>query len=401
MFLTAGVNFTLFHTPGETDDQITMWIPKWRVVFPADNIYESFPNLYAIRGSPPRSCISWYQSLDKVRRLRARYMVGSHTRPLVGEDEIFETLTHYRDAIQFVNDQTVRLLNRGLDLEEIVRRVRLPPSLSSHKYLQEFYGRVTWSVRSVYDGHLGWFDGDPVNLSPLTKHDRAARMAKLLDTRCEASLTGVEKLLHEAVRSFKLSEAHFNATGYALNDELQWALEMSSDAFKATSKNTAMYEEAKKVYIMCLKALAVTTINSNARNYYLTYANELNGLVTSISPKFLVNVIESLSMSAIMKLLPMRFAAESCDDGEVMTIVFKFPDVDESHAYTMRHCVLEYNTDPLLFPENPDATVTMSSSVWKELATNKRYVLSAVATGDLIVQGNPLSVKHFMNLIDS
>ena len=122
---------------------------------PADNIYKTFPNLFAIRGTPPRNCEHWFKSLDKVRRLRPKHMVPSHTEPVSGEQEIHDIITHYRDAIQFINDQTCRLLNHGCEVDDIVERVCLPPSLASHPYLQEHYGMVSWSVRSVITGQIG------------------------------------------------------------------------------------------------------------------------------------------------------------------------------------------------------------------------------------------------------
>ena len=41
----AGVELELIHAPGETDDQIIVWYPKQKTLFPADNIYKAFPNL--------------------------------------------------------------------------------------------------------------------------------------------------------------------------------------------------------------------------------------------------------------------------------------------------------------------------------------------------------------------
>lgn len=42
-----------------------------------------------------------------------------------------QTLTDYRDAIQYVHDQTIRLMNKGRIVREIAERVRLPQHLSS------------------------------------------------------------------------------------------------------------------------------------------------------------------------------------------------------------------------------------------------------------------------------
>ena len=55
-------------------------------------------------------------------------------------------------------------------------------------YLQEFYGTVEWAVKSVYTGYVGWFDGDPVHLLPVSDQEYNN---VLLD------LIGKEKLLEK------------------------------------------------------------------------------------------------------------------------------------------------------------------------------------------------------------
>ena len=49
-----GMDLVLYHAPGETNDQIVIWWPSERVLFPADNVYRAFPNLYAVRGTQAR-----------------------------------------------------------------------------------------------------------------------------------------------------------------------------------------------------------------------------------------------------------------------------------------------------------------------------------------------------------
>lgn len=49
-----GMDLVLYHAPGETNDQIIVWWPDEKVLFPADNVYKAFPNLYAIRGTQAR-----------------------------------------------------------------------------------------------------------------------------------------------------------------------------------------------------------------------------------------------------------------------------------------------------------------------------------------------------------
>ena len=93
---------------GETNDHLTVWMPQKRVALVGDLIYRSFPNLYTLRGAPSRDIFQWYHSLDKIRNLNADFLIMSHTKPLIGQHVIYDRLTIYRDAIQFVHDQTVR-----------------------------------------------------------------------------------------------------------------------------------------------------------------------------------------------------------------------------------------------------------------------------------------------------
>ena len=380
MFL--GVEFTLIHTPGETNDQITVWIPEWKVAMSADNIYQAFPNLYAIRGSPPRDCDVWYRSLDVVRHLRAEHLVPSHGNPMTGEDLVFDTITHYRDAIQYIHDQTIRWMNKGLEVDEIVEKVRLPPVLAAHPFLQEFYGKVSWSVRSVFSGQLGWFSGNPVYLNPLSNKKRAEKLVELLDSATVRSdVTGLEKLLTAAKNKLEQVQEAFNLTGTFPNDDVQWALELSTNAMKAAESHPVMLDKAKVVTARCLKLLATSTMNSNARNYYLTYAKELEtGLKVVMSKPALINAIQGSTLDDIMSQFPYRFDAESCDDSEVISVVFKFSDVGQSFAYIMRHCVLEYINNFTLIPKKYDVELTMSSSVWKDVITNRRSAIAAYAT---------------------
>ena len=87
-------------------------MPGSSIVFPGDNIYEAFPAVYTLRGAAFRDAKAWYKSLDFIKSLRPSAMVPSHTRPLSGT-EVDEILTVYRDALQYIHDQTVRWMNKG------------------------------------------------------------------------------------------------------------------------------------------------------------------------------------------------------------------------------------------------------------------------------------------------
>ena len=388
----------MLHTPGETDDQITVWLPEKRVVLPADNIYKSFPNLYAIRGSQTRDANQWVQSLDRVRELKAEYMVPSHTEAVIGEDKIEDILVHYRDGIQYVHDQTVRWLNYALTPDEIIEKVILPPKLSNHEYLQEFYGTVAWSVRGIFETYLGWFDGKPENLYPLSQKDHFQKLARLLESGNTGG-NGNSRLVADAEKSLWRSMENLRDHNLHLTDELQWALELSSGVVAATDPTDPDHKRAKATEIKCLRELASSTSNANSRNYYLTYANELEqGFTAGPSDATLDMAKLQLDVENIMINFRYRLRAEECDDSSVFVVVFAFTDVNRTFSYKLRHCVFESRTDPEEPHPNADATLTLPLMLYRRILRKEAGFLSSYMNGDLKLEGSLLLFKKFIGL---
>ena len=130
-----------------------------------------------------RDTLQWVSALDLMLQLSPDHMVPQHTGPVSGQDNIRQIITAYRDAIQFVHDQTVRYMNKGLSGREIAEIVKLPAHLQEHPYLIEYYGTVEWSVKAVYHGYIGWFSGHPSDLHPLPVREEARKMVELAGGR--------------------------------------------------------------------------------------------------------------------------------------------------------------------------------------------------------------------------
>src|SRR6202167_2729239 len=169
-FTLGGVEFQLFSTPGETPDHLTVWIPAYKAAFIGDNYSgigipepNSFPNLYAIRGTKPRWALDWASSLDKVLALKPDIVLNGHGQPIVGNQEITRLLGRYRDAIRYVHDEVVKGMNSGKDVYTLMQEIKLPASYN----LSESFGKVSWSVRGIYDGYAGWFDMNPATMYEL------------------------------------------------------------------------------------------------------------------------------------------------------------------------------------------------------------------------------------------
>jgi alkyl sulfatase BDS1-like metallo-beta-lactamase superfamily hydrolase len=153
-FSLGDLKFEVFSTPGETYDHLTVWIPKYKAAFVGDNYYGSFPNIYTLRGTKPRWALDYVNSLDKVIALKPEFLLPSHGMPIKGSAEIAKKLTQYRDAILYVHDEVVKGMNAGKDVFTLMREVKLPSNLE----VGEAYGKLSWSIRGIYEGYAGYFD---------------------------------------------------------------------------------------------------------------------------------------------------------------------------------------------------------------------------------------------------
>ena len=203
-FTLGDTKFELSSAPGETYDHLCVWVPKYKAAFVGDNFYDSFPNIYTLRGTQPRWALDYVASLNKILDLQPEILLPSHGTPIVGHQKIVERLTRYRDAIQYVHDATVKGMNDGKDVFTLMREIKLPAELD----VGEAYGKVAWSVRGIYEGYVGWFDRNPASMyaePPTSAEQELVRMAggaQAVGTKAkEMAKSG------DPVRSLRLAEA--------------------------------------------------------------------------------------------------------------------------------------------------------------------------------------------------
>lgn len=240
-----GVNIELVSVPGETDDQIFVWLETDKVLCCGDNYYGCFPNLYAIRGTQYRDIATWIDSLELILSYHPQYVLPGHTQALIGEMQIQEIIGHYKEALEYILLNTLDYMNQGMSESEIVERLQLPDDLRQLSYLGEFYGTVEWSVRSIYQGYLGWFDGNPTHLHPLPDHVFNSKLV---------SLIGQDKLVLEIRKAMDTKQ-------YQL--ALQYCDMLIDSGFSA--------QLLKK---KALLAIAKWETSANGRHYYLSCAKE-------------------------------------------------------------------------------------------------------------------------------
>jgi alkyl sulfatase BDS1-like metallo-beta-lactamase superfamily hydrolase len=174
-FRLGDLTFDCLAMPGETPDMLNVWIPELKALFIGDNYYASFPNMYTLRGTPTRPALNYVESINKVLALKPEIVLPSHGVPIVGAANVQRVLTQYRDAILYVHDATVRGMNEGKSAYALMREIKLPPALE----VGEGYGAISWSVRGIYEGYAGWFDGDPATMYATAPSEAYAELVRL------------------------------------------------------------------------------------------------------------------------------------------------------------------------------------------------------------------------------
>ncbi len=365
----AGVRLELVHAPGETNDQIFVYLPDRDILLCGDNFYHSFPNLYTIRGTPFRSLSQWVESLDRIREMRPAFLIPSHGRPIVGKERIHKVLTDYRDAIQYVHDQTIRGINRGLTPDELVETVKLPPHLAKAPYLQEYYGKVSWSVRAMFSGHLGWFDGNSSTLQPLAPEAQARMMV---------NLAGGEKRLLGYARKLSGSGQH------------QAALQLTDHLLRLDPGSHAV----KSIRIKALTALGEREENANARHYYLTEAVEIrDGFVAREATKVRAETLAAFPLEGFFRLLRVNLDPVASADVDQRAGFF-FADTKETYTVHVRRGVAEIRPRPM---DGLDIEVVLDSNIWKEMLARIRHPATTLLTFDY-KKGNAIALAGFLKL---
>ena len=338
-----GLEIQFFHAPGETDDQLFVWIPKYKALMPGDNIYKAFPNIYTIRGTTYRSFKSWYASLEKMMALEPEILIPSHGTPINGKEEILRVLSNYRDAIKYVHDQMMRNLNSGSSPLEAARKIKLPENLAQDPHLFELYGTIEWSARNLFNGYFGWFDGNPTNLYPFTKEEYGEKLLRLIPEK--QLISELDKALAE--------------------EDSQWALYISDLLIDSGKGNELIL--AKKAE--ALKNLGDSAYNPNAVSFYRsTYAE----LTNSTSDKTFItadsqiepNLLEQLDVLMFLETMAIRLDPSKVA-GIADTKYVKFTDLDEVWKLRLENSVFTYEQVSSMVEHD----IEMSSLTFKSLVT--------------------------------
>jgi len=366
----AGLSIDVTPAPSDADDSVTFWFSTlgcavnnlvWPVLF----------NIFAIRGEEYRDPRIMLNGVDHLLSLNADHLIGAHGMPISGADEILNRVTKYRDSIQFLWDQTVRLTNRGHTSTELAHEIRLPDFYDDDNLTSEFYGVSEHHVRQIRSGLFGWFDGDPANLFPLPREEHANRMIAGFGGR-----ETVRKIAREAIQ----------------NNDLRWACELGSWLNFSTDSETSDRALLSNV----LRLIAQRTTAANIRNWCLTRARDLDGsldLTRFNTHRLNRRQIVSASAERSVHILRVMLDPERAI-GLDANICFNFTGHKKTGLH-IRNCIAK-QTDG----RNANIQVTSTIEIWADILTGVTSLSDAINLGTLKIEGNINNAKSALAVFD-
>lgn len=325
----AGLELNFVYTGGENAAHIVAYASKYKTIFIGDELQgPAAPQLHSPRGTKFRDTDAWVEAIDKIRALEPEHMLPGHGKPEYGKDNVKNILVNYRDAMQFQHDQAIRLINQGKSPDDLANEIVVPDYLTQDPFTVQTYGNVKTIVRSYFTGYVSWFDGNPANLDPLPK---AEEDKKLVD-----AMGGRDKV-------FALAEQ-------ALKDgEIKWSVAMSDKLVRINNSDMP----ARHLKAAGLRHLGYATINSSNRGFYLSGADELDGLldinqVAKAGKQFVTSpgVIVGLPTADLMENMRYKVLPEHVKGTET-AYYFRFKDTGEEFTLNLRNGILEVNEGKL------------------------------------------------------
>jgi alkyl sulfatase BDS1-like metallo-beta-lactamase superfamily hydrolase len=175
----------VFQDVSDTEAPVEMntYFPQFKALWSAEVVTGTIHNIYTLRGAAVRDALNWSKQINEALFYfggEAQVMFASHSWPRWGNDRIQEVLRTQRDAYANLNNQTLHYVNQGVTINEIQNVYKVPQSLEQSWAARSYHGDVQNNVRGVVNRFIGHFDGNPVNLIPLSPQDSAPLYVEMM-----------------------------------------------------------------------------------------------------------------------------------------------------------------------------------------------------------------------------
>ena len=315
-----GVKMVFQNTPGtEAPAEMNTYFPDMKAFWAAENITGTIHNIYTLRGALVRDALEWSKQINIALYLfgqEAEVMFASHSWPRWGNERIQEVMRAQRDAYGHLNNGVLHLANQGVTINQMHNVYEVPKSLQQQWAARSYHGSVEHNSRAVINRYLGYWDGNPTTLIPLSPEDSASLYVEMMGG-AKPIITKGKELYNQG--KYRHAQEILNKLVYA-DPQNQEAKDLLADVFEQIG-----YQQE----------------SPSVRNSYLAAAYELrNGIPGGASPKTSgPDTIRAMTTEMWLDFLGIRLDSKKAEDKQ-FTINLVTPDNDEKFVVEMSNGTL-------------------------------------------------------------
>jgi alkyl sulfatase BDS1-like metallo-beta-lactamase superfamily hydrolase len=361
-----GVRMVFQNTPGtEAPAEMNTWFPDQKVFWAAENITATIHNVYTLRGALVRDALQWSKQINEALYRfgqDAEVLVSSHNWPRWGNERIQQVMRTQRDAYANLNNQVLNLANQGVTINEIHNEYKVPTSLAQQWSARQYHGSEFHNSRAVLNRYLGYWDGNPATLAPLSPADSAPLYVEMMGGATAIISRG--QVLHDA-------------------GQYRLAMEILNKLVYAQPENS----EAKDLLASVFEQLGYQYESASMRNVFLSSAQELrNGAPAVAAPRGTSpSLARAMTTTQWWDAVATRVDS-GLADGTNFTINFSSPDTQQNFIVEMSGGTLS-NIEGYLSGD-ADVTITMDRSDLDTVIMGQETLASQLQAGVGTVTGD-------------
>jgi alkyl sulfatase BDS1-like metallo-beta-lactamase superfamily hydrolase len=316
------------------DDGLSLWLPEFETILTGDTITESHVHviLSTPRHEPRREAQEYVESLTRIGSYDADVLIGGHGDVVEGRDAVRAIVRSDRRSAQYTIDEVMRRIRQNKSGDDVQADFAYPEWFLEGKERGDYYHKLSWIAKGVYNQHMGTFTGGAETLSPVSPAVRSQRIV--------TGVGGVEK----SVAALE--------TAYAA-DDFHWAAELADHIGAVDPAN----ERVRQIKSWSIKAIAFASESANERNYLLTQSMMVDGIITlpmlqgASARRGLPAYYEAADPKVFLHTLGARLNVESARDSDIKFRII-VTDRDADYLVEIDHGVLlasSYGAQPAAF----------------------------------------------------
>ncbi|EOL8877090.1 alkyl/aryl-sulfatase [Enterobacter mori] len=374
-----GLTYDFMMAPGsEAPSEMLWYVEEKKMIEAAEDVTHTLHNTYSLRGAKIRDPLAWSKYINSaIERWgdKAEIIMAQHHWPTWGNDNVVKLMKSQRDMYRYINDQTLRLANKGLTRDEIAANFALPDGLAKSWAGRGYYGSVSHDVKATYVFYLGWFNGNPATLDELPPVDAAKKYVQYMG--------GASAILEKA-------KADYAQGNY------RWVAQVVSQVVFADPSNKA----ARNLEADALEQLGYQAESGPWRNFYLTGAQELrNGVQKLPTPNTASpDTVRAMSPEMFFDFLGVHINGMRAANAKAVFNVDLGKDGGQ-YKLELENGVLNHSANAVA--KEADASITLSRDTLNKIILKETTLKQAQEQGDVTVTGNQAKLDELLSYMDS